>query len=198
MRNPFVRAGVVPLDRLEFIEATRGGSAWLWAGGVYWAVAGLGGLLAEQGVWGKIYLYGGFSVPVLGWVLARLQRVQIPAKSPLVLLVAIAATITPFCFPLLILLERRDPGLLPVALTTIDGAHLLVLMWVQLDYAYFLAAVAKGVIGAVFGFALVNQAGMGVGLASSAVSFWAAWSIQHDAARARLVYGPVWESSGGS
>ena len=67
-----------------------------------------------------------------------------PPKSPLIPLVAIASTITSFCFPLLILIERRDPALLPVALTIIDGAHLLVLMWLQLDSAYFLAAVVEG------------------------------------------------------
>ena len=36
-------------------------------------------------------------------------------------------------------------------------------MWVQLDYAYFLAAVAKGVIGGVFGFVWLTSAPAGVG-----------------------------------
>lgn len=188
MRNPFVPVGAVPADRLSFIVATRGGSAWLWAGGLFWAAAGLSGVLGAPGVWAKVYLYGGFSVPVVGWAFARAQRVRVPPKSALVPLVAIAAAITPFCFPLLILIERHEPAMLPVALTIVDGAHLLVLMWVQLDYAYFLAAVAKGVIGSLFGFVYLAQAPAGVGLASAVVSFVAAWSVQRDAARAFQLY----------
>ena len=125
MRNPFVPAGSVPADRLEFIVATRGGSAWLFAGALFWAAAGLAGWLAPRDVWTRAYLYGGFSVPLVGWLVARAQRVRIPDRSSMVPLVAIASTITPFCFPLLILIQRRDPMLLPVALTVIDGAHLL-------------------------------------------------------------------------
>jgi hypothetical protein len=71
-----------------------------------------------------------------------------------------------------------------VALTLVDGAHLLVLMWVQLDYAYFLAAVMKGVIASAFGFAFPGQAPAGVGVASAVVSFLAAWSVDRDASRA--------------
>jgi len=189
MRNPFIRGGAVPPDRLAFIVATRGGSAWLLAGALFWAGAGVSGLLAPR-VWPKVYLYGGFSVPIVGWLFAKAQSVTVPPKSALVPLVAIAATITPFCFPLLILIERRDPALLPVALTIIDGAHLLVLMWLQLDYAYFLAAVAKGIIGATFGFMFLEQSAVGVGFASAAVSLLAAWSVYRDAGNAFQLYAP--------
>ena len=190
MRNPFIRGGAVPADRLAFIVATKGGSAWLLAGALFWAGAGISGLLASSGVWTKVYLYGGFSVPIAGWLLAKAQSVTVPPKSALVPLVAIAATITPFCFPLLILIEQRDPALLPVALTVIDGAHLLVLMWLQLDYAYFLAAVAKGIIGATFGFVFLEQSAVGVGFASAAVSLLAGWSVYRDARNAVQLYAP--------
>ena len=190
MRNPFIRRGAVPADRLTFIVATRGGSAWLLAGALFWAGAGVTGLVASPDVWARAYLFGGFSVPIVGWLLARAQGVTLPPRSALVPLAAIAATITPFCFPLLLLVERRDPELLPVALTIIDGAHLLVLMWLQLDYAYFLAAVAKGVIGAAFGFLFVQHAAVGVGFASAAVSLLAGWSVDRDARNAFRLYAP--------
>ncbi len=64
-------------------------------------------------------------------------------------------------------------------------------MWLQLDYAYFLAAVAKGVIGAAFGFVFVEQAAVGVGLASAAVSLLAGWSVYRDARNANRLYAPV-------
>jgi hypothetical protein len=188
MRNPFVPTGAVAEDRLTFVVATRGGSAWLWAGGLFWTVAGLGGALAHPSVWTKLYLYGGFSVPVLGWLIARAQGVKIP-RSPYVPLVVVATAITPFCFPLLILTERMQPSLLPVALTLVDGAHLLVLMWVQLDYSYFLAAVAKGVIGSLFGFAFLQLAPVGVGAAAAVVSLLAACSVGRDAPHAFRIYG---------
>src|SRR5262245_1507136 len=115
MRNPFIPIGAVPADRLTFIVGTRGGSAWLLAGAFFWTAAGIAGSLATRDLWTKVYLYGGFSVPVVGWLLARAQMVEIPPRSAMIPLVAIAASITPFCFPLLILIERRDPALLPVA-----------------------------------------------------------------------------------
>lgn len=93
MRNPFIRGGAVPPDRLAFIVATRGGSASLLAGALFWAGAGVSGLLAPR-VWPKVYLYGGFSVPIVGWLFAKAQSVTVPPKSALVPLVAIAATIT--------------------------------------------------------------------------------------------------------
>jgi hypothetical protein len=105
MRNPFIPAVAVAEDRLAFIVGTRGGSAWLLAGGLFWAVAGL-------------------------------------------------------------------------------SAHLLVLMWVQLDYSYFLAAVAKGVVASLFGFAFLHLAPAGVGAASAAVSLIAGWSVARDAPHA--------------
>jgi hypothetical protein len=196
MRNPFIPVGAVAEDRLAFIVGTRGGSAWLLAGGLFWAVAGLSGWLGAPNVWPKVYLYGGFSVPAVGWLLARAQRVRIPPRSPYVPLVAIAAAITPFCFPLLILIERHQPALLPVALTLVDGAHLLVLMWVQLDYAYFLAALAKGVVASLFGFAFLHLAPAGVGAASAAVSLIAGWSVARDAPHARRWYSQAWRDPG--
>jgi hypothetical protein len=91
MRNPFVPIGAVPVDKLAFIVATRGGSAWLYAGALFWAVGGVTGALATPDVWVRV-----------------------------------------------LLVEPRNPALIPAALTIVDGAHLLVLMWVQLDYAYSL------------------------------------------------------------
>jgi hypothetical protein len=68
MRNPFVPPGAVSHDRLIFIVATRGGNAWLWAGGLFWAAAGLCGLLGTADLWPKVYLYGGFSA---AWTVQR-------------------------------------------------------------------------------------------------------------------------------
>ena len=43
-------------------------------------------------------------------------------------------------------------------------------MWVQLDYAYFVAAIANGAIAASRGFVFVDPAPAGVGIASVLVS----------------------------
>lgn len=78
MSNPFVSAGTVTADRLAFIVATRGASARLLSGGLFWLVSGLAGLGAAPEIWPRVYCYAGFSVLIVGWMAARAQGVTIP------------------------------------------------------------------------------------------------------------------------
>ena len=67
-------------------------------------------------------------------------------------------------------MAHDSPQLLPSTLTIIDGAHLLIFMWLHLDYTYFLASAAKFVVGALYIWTLHAHALLIVGLASALVS----------------------------
>ena len=171
MRIPFIRGRlVIGQDRVQFIQLTKGRSAFLLAGGIFWLAASLCSLALPVGQAVNVYVFGGFSVPVLGFIIARLQGSRMNSSPQYATLAAIASAITPFCFPILLLVAHDNPQMLPSTLTIIDGAHLLVLMWLHLDYTYFLAAVMKFVLGALYIWTLHTNAFLVVGLVSAAIS----------------------------
>lgn len=171
MRIPFIRGRlVVGEDRVQFIQMTKGGSAFLLAGAIFWLAASLASIVLPLGEAINIYVFGGFSVPVVGFIIARLQRAHMNSSRQYATLSAIASAITPFCFPVLLLVAHDNPQSLPATLTVIDGAHLLVLMWLHLDYTYLLMSVAKFAVGALYIWTLHENAFLVVGAASAAVS----------------------------
>ena len=76
-------------------------------------------------------------------------------------------------------MAHDDPQMLPSTLTIIDGAHLLVFMWLHLDYTYFLASVMKFVLGALYIWTLRTNALLVVGLVSAAISALSAVMVWH-------------------
>lgn len=78
---------------------------------------------------------------------------------------------TVFCLPILFVLADINPLLLAAALTIIDAGHLPVLMWIHLDYTYFLAACAKLVIGLAFLLSFPDIAPVGVGILLEGINF---------------------------
>lgn len=184
MRIPFIRGRlVIGQDRVQFTQLTKGGSAFLLAGAVFWLAASLSSIVLPVGQAINVYVFGGFSVPILGFTIARLQGSRMSSSPQYATLAAIASAITPFCFPILLLVAHADPQSLPSTLTIIDGAHLLVFMWLHLDYSYFLAAAMKFVIGALYIWTLHAHAFLIVGLVSAAISVLSAvlvWRSSRD------------------
>lgn len=192
MRIPFVGRGEINPEQSHFITASRGGSAFLFAGALFWAVAGLTAVWLEETTAGYVYLFGGFLVPVFGFVFARLQRIRFTdlRGSDHFSLVVIAAAITPICLPVLFALIRYDPRLVAPALTLIDSAHFPILMWIHLDYTYFLAAYAKFLIGLAFLFWWPEHALVIVGVASALVSVMAAIAVHRASKDPQRAYLP--------
>ncbi len=194
MRIPFIAKADRPDElgmedaRLDFIAASRGGSAFLLAGAAFWlggaAIAGLAPSVRVEWV-----LYGGLSVPFLGVAIARLQRARLtghPGYSALVML----ATFTELAaLPTMFFLRTEHPEALPGILMIADGAHLLVLMWLHLDYTYFLAGYVKALLGTLFLFGVFWPGSYPLQMASSgAVSLVAAVLVWRDSRRTLQLY----------
>lgn len=95
-------------------------------------------------------LYAGLGVPVVGWLISRLQGARIAGQPVHSSLAGLAVLIELAALPTMFFLRNDHPEALPGILLIADGAHLLVVMWLHLDYTYFLAAHLKVALGAVF------------------------------------------------
>lgn len=174
--------------RLQFIADTRGGSAFLFAGAVFW----LGGSLVAQvapDVRVAWVLYGGLLVPVLGLLIARLQGARLGGHPGYAVLV-MAATLTELAaLPTMFYLRAEHPEALPAILMIADGAHLLILMWLHMDYTYFLAGYAKALLGALFLFGVFWEGSYPLQmLAAGVISLLSAPLVWRDSGRTLQLY----------
>lgn len=190
MRIPFVGRGEIEPKQRRFIRASRGGSAFLLAGGVFWLVGGMSALLLSTTSVAYVYLVGGLTVPLFAFLFARLQGVRFRElrSSDYFSLVVMASAITPICLPVLFAVAHHDPRLVAPSLTLIDSAHFPLLMWVHLDYTYFIAAYAKFLIGFGFLFWWTDHALTAVGFLSALVSIVAAVAVHRAAKHPQAAY----------
>jgi len=174
--------------RLRFIEDTRGGSAFLLAGAAFWLFGALVSVVepAARVDW---VLYGGFAVPVLGIAIARLQRARLFGHAGYAAL-AVFATITELAaLPTMFFLRAEHPEVLPAILMIADGAHMLIFMWLHMDYTYFLAGYAKALLGTLLLFGVLWSGSYSPQmLASGVISLAAALLVWRDSHRTMQFY----------
>jgi len=160
VRIPFIpkvaEVGELGVDqaRFRFITDTRGGSAFLLAGAAFWLLGAVV-TVVRPGVGVQWVLYAGLSVPVLGFVIGRAQRVTLAGHTDYATLAGLATMTELAALPTMFFLRESFPEALPGVLLIADGAHLLILMWLHLDYTYFLAGIAKIVLGVLFIFGML-------------------------------------------
>lgn len=194
MRIPFLRRVNdaselgVQSAQLRYIADSRGGSAFLLAGAVFWLVGSVFCLLVPS-LRVEWVLYAGLSIPFVAILLARLQGARL-LDNPRYAALAGIATITELAaLPTMFFLRESHPEVLPAILMISDGAHLLVLMWLHLDYTYFLAGNLKVVLGLSFLFSDVwsnsypSQLSLS-GLVSLAAALW----VWRDSDRTESLY----------
>lgn len=171
MRIPFLKKNItITSERYQFIKETRGGSFMLFAGAIYWYVSFVTISIAPLKIGNIVYTYGGILIPIIGFVILKIQNLKMPKKNQYTWLVIFSSLITPFCFPVLILIGKYDMRLVPPAIAIINGAHLLILMWIHLDYIYAIISMIYLIIGITFMFYLQQFAIVYVGLLCSILS----------------------------
>lgn len=174
--------------RLRYTADTRGGSAFLIAGAVFWLV---GALLAQltPSIRVEWMLFGGLGVPVLGVLIARLQGARLFSHPGYASLVMLATFAELAALPTMFFLRVEHPEALPSIFMIADGAHLLILMWLHLDYTYFLAGYAKALFGALFLFGVFTENSYTFQMAASGViSMVAAVLVWRDSGRTLQLY----------
>lgn len=141
-------------DLLRFVRESKAGSSLLLAGASFWFLISLVSLITPEAQVTFI-LYGGLAVPLLGILFARLQGARLFANIRYASLAAFAVLPELAALPIMFFLRESNPEALPGILMITDGAHLVIYMWLYLDYYYFLAATAKVVLGILFLFGML-------------------------------------------
>jgi hypothetical protein len=179
--------GVEP-DQFRYISDARGGSAFMLAGTCFWLGGALFCLLFPNArvEW---VLYAGLSVPFLGVLFARLQGAKLLGHPRFAALAGIATLTELAVLPSLFFLRNTQPEALPAILLIADGAHLVILMWLHLDYSYFLAGNIKIVLGTMFLFTELFSGSYPPQLAAGGVvSLVAAVLVWRDSGRTASLY----------
>lgn len=174
--------------RLRFIADTRGGSAFLIAGATFWL---LGAVFAQVVPNARVewVLYAGLAVPVLGFAIAKLQGARLWAHPGYASLVMFATLTELAALPTMFYLRVEHPEVLPAVLMIADGAHLLILMWLHLDYTYFLAGYVKALLGVLFLFGVLWEGSYPLQMtASGVISMAAAVLVWRDSHRTLQLY----------
>lgn len=174
--------------RFRFTSDTRGGSGFLLAGSVFWLTGALVAALAPD-LRVTAIIYGGLLVPFLGFGIARLQRARLFSHPGYAALVTFATMTELAALPVMILLRNDHPEALPGILMIADGAHLLILMWLHMDFTYFLAGYAKAFLGTLFLFGVIVPGSYPWQMAASgAISLAAALFVWRDSSRTPSLY----------
>lgn len=178
----------VESGQFRYIADSRGGSAFLLAGAAFWLVGAVVCLLVP-GLRIEWVLYAGLSVPLVGLVISRLQRAGLLRDPRYAALAGIAAITELAALPTMFFLRESHSEALPAILMISDGAHLLILMWLHLDYTYFLAGNLKIVLGLLFLFSSAWFDSYPPQLAASgAISLAAALLVWRDSSRTASLY----------
>jgi hypothetical protein len=193
MRIPFIPKVDNPdtLIRPElesYIRLTKGGSAFLLSGAVFWLVGALIGLLAPNVLilW---VIYGGISVPFLAIAIGKLVGSSWLINSPYTVLAAVAPIMELAAIPIMIFLQHSNPGALVGILMICEGVHYLVYMWLHLDYYFFILFYLKCFLGILFLFGAILGGELGWQmLISGLISLVFAILVARDSVRVRNLY----------
>lgn len=194
MRIPFIPKVMTKEElgvedaRLQFTSDSKGGSAFLLAGAMFWLVGALVSQVFSE-VRVQWILYAGLAVPVLGGLIAKLQGARLwnhPGYASLVMF----ATITELAaLPTMFYLSTAHPESLPGVLLIADGAHLFIFMWLHMDYTYFLAGFIKAFLGGLFLFDVMWEGSYPLQmLAGGVISLSAAFFVWRDSDRTLQLY----------
>lgn len=174
--------------RLRFTADSMGGSAFLLAGAAFWLIGALVSMVVPA-IRVEWVLYAGFGVPVLGILIARLQGARLGSHPGYASLVGFATITELAALPTMFYLRVEYPEALPGVLLIADGAHLLILMWLHMDYTYFLAGFAKALLGSLFLFGVLWEGSYPLQmLAGGLISMAAALFVWRDSHRTLELY----------
>jgi len=131
----------------------------------------------------------GYQYRFVGLLIARPQKARLGADARYAALAGIATVTELTALPTMFFLRESHPDALPAILVIADGAHLLILMWLHLDYTYFLAGNLKVVLGIVFLFTDLWASSYPLQLtAGGVVSLVAAALVWRDSSRMASLY----------
>lgn len=194
MRIPFIPKMVSPETEIrpelqQFINKTRGGSAFLLAGSLFWLVGALVSLLASRTTSESYVIYAGIAVPIVAIIIGKLIHSAWLVKSPYATLAAIMPFVELAAIPILIFVRPLDWTALVGILMICEAVHYLPYMWLHMDYTYYLLFNIKVVLGILFMFGVLWHGSFAPQMAlSGVISLISALMVYRDSGRLLAIY----------
>lgn len=171
MKIPFTTKDIsVTEERFEFIKNTKGGSSGIFAGAIFWLLAVVISSIAPKEVAANFYIFGGIVVIPVGSSLILKMMGGKMEKSSYNSLIIISNMLFAFLYPLLLIIGASNLNYIPAAVAIINGAHLLVFMWIHYEFLHCIMAVVSLLVGCLFIFYIPQYAFRGVGLINLVVN----------------------------
>lgn len=143
----------------DIIKDSKKGSAFLYAGAMYWLVMGvLSFFMEDDHLLALCYLVGMGSVFPLAILISRLLQANLFSKNPLGELGGVTGGIQAFYLLIWIILYIENYQLLPVAIGVLGASHFLPYVWIYNSKTYGYFTIMMAAVSFVFGYIFIDQA----------------------------------------
>jgi hypothetical protein len=137
LRVPYLKETYkVSKERLNYIVNTCGGSTGVYAGAVFWLIASFISLFASEYIATSFYIFGGaIIVPVLSIQLLKIKNKN-KADGEYQSLTIISNMSFIIFYPIALIVQQQIPEYVPMVIALINAAHLLIFMWIHMEFLY--------------------------------------------------------------
>jgi hypothetical protein len=141
LRVPYLKETYkVSKERSDYIMNTCGGSTGVYAGAVFWLIASFISLFASMYLATSFYIFGGaIIVPVLSIQLLKIKRKNKVGGDYQSLTIISNMTFIIF-YPIVFIVQQQIPEYVPMMVALINAAHLLIFMWIHMEFLYCILA----------------------------------------------------------
>jgi hypothetical protein len=137
--------------------STKRGVPLIFAGLLFWFVAGISGLVLPESMVVWVYIFGIGVVFPIGVLISMLFKIDIFAKgNPLGVLAGIVGRMQVFFAPIIIMLFFKDPRWIPFTLGVLNGAHFLPYTWIYNSKTYLFDSITTTIVATGIGAIFIN------------------------------------------
>lgn len=137
MRAPYLKKPYkISKERLDYIVNTCGGSTGVYAGAVFWLTSSFISLFASEYIASTFYIFGGaIIVPVLSILLLKIKNKN-KADGDYQALTIISNMAFIVFYPVAFIVQQQIPEYVPMVIALINASHLLIFMWIHMEFLY--------------------------------------------------------------
>jgi hypothetical protein len=189
LRVPYLKQNIkITESRIEYIKNTCGGSTGLYSGAFFWLVASIISLLCSQYISTSFYIFGGaILVPVLSTRILSLKKKK-KAGGEYLHLTIISNMIFIVLYPIVYVLQNQLPTYIPTVVALINAAHLLIFMWIYLEFLYCILVGGYFVVSMLFIFFFTQYMYNYLGFVLCIINLIFAVIIERNAKRVSEIY----------
>lgn len=151
MKVPYLKNNeLVSSERVNYIKNTCGGSTGIYSGALFWLMGSIVSLFSSQYVSTSFYIFGGaILVPILSVQLLKLKKKD-KVDGEYLSLTIISNMAFIVAYPIVFVIQQQIPNYVPVIIALINAVHLLVFMWIHMEFLYCILTVIYSIVSMLF------------------------------------------------